>query len=211
MSSVFIIEDHHMTSRGLADYLASSGIWTIAGIAASFAGAKESLESLAPASRPDVIILDLQLGKESGFEVLAWLHSQAAFRTTPVLVFSQFDDTAHRNAALQLGAQGYVSKGEDNEAFAKALEKVLYNKGRAKKIVLAGQDQNGNPENPKDSLEAVLERLTPRETEILLLTRQGKSTRTIAASLNISPRTVENHLSCIHDKTGLRNRDIKKL
>jgi DNA-binding CsgD family transcriptional regulator len=58
---------------------------------------------------------------------------------------------------------------------------------------------------------AVFERLTRREAEVFLLLRDGHTNADIARALGISRRTVENHLGCVYDKTGLRKKDIEGL
>jgi NarL family two-component system response regulator LiaR len=207
MYSIFIVEDHSMTARGLAAFFTETGRWSITGTAASLEEAKRGLLAAGSVAEPGIILLDLQLADESGLHLIAWLREREGLKQTPVVVYSHFNDDAHRNAAIQIGAAAYVCKSQSG----RELEDTLL-------AVMAGAGDDAAPEEPdigpqKDTppLETMLTRLTKRETTIFLLLREGLSARQIAEKLYISRRTVENHLSCIYDKTGMRKKDIQDL
>jgi DNA-binding NarL/FixJ family response regulator len=217
MSKLFIIEDFIMMRRGLAAYCLETGRWELAGEAESVGEAKEKLLVLCRAGeRPDLVLLDLELGEESGLSLIPWLRAlwkrdaenDAAAESVPaVLVFSHFDDQSHRNAALHLGADGYLCKSASDKEMEKAMQRAIQRAATADESNLRPSPEKAGAA----SLETALELLTPRESEVFLLARQGFASRAIGRELGISPRTVENHLSCIRDKTGLRSRDIRGL
>jgi DNA-binding NarL/FixJ family response regulator len=204
MNSIFIVEDHRMTARGLAAWFAEGGRWTIAGTAAALEEAKQRLlETEAP---PGVILLDLQLsGGESGLNLIAWLREQNALKRIPVVVYSHFSDIAHRNAAIKLGAAAYICKSQSDRELEDALFKIMTGLHAGKTPMEASLD------NAAQKVEKMLDCLTKREAQIFLLVRESYSTQRIAAKLGISRRTVENHLSCVYDKTGIRRKDIAGL
>jgi NarL family two-component system response regulator LiaR len=111
-------------------------------------------------------------------------------------VYSSFDDYAHVSAALGMGVQAYICKRRSEQELEAALRATL----------------DGTP-YIDDTVQSKLNKtvnffslLTKRETEIFRLVTQGLSNRQIAEDLKISPRTVENILSCVYDKTGIRSR-----
>jgi len=204
MNSIFIVEDHSMTARGLAAWFAEKGRWTVTGTAAALAEAKQRLlETEAP---PGVILLDLQLsGGETGLHLIAWLREQKTLKKIPVVVYSHFSDTAHRNAAIRLGAAAYICKSQSDSELEDALFKIVTGSQANKPLMEASLD------NAAQKVEKMLNCLTMREAQIFLLAREGHSAQRIAAQLGISRRTVENRLSCIYDKTGIRKKDIAGL
>ena len=208
--SLIIIEDHPVIRHGLAAWFAQTGRWNISGAASSLADAKNMLAKVAA----DIVLLDIQLEDGWGLDIIPWLanHScgvntaapmTAQSVTTPLLtaplltaVYSAFDDYAHVSAAMSLGVKAYVTKrrseAELEAALLQALSGAIY-------IDEAAQTKLWNVTN-------IFSLLTKREAEILTLVKSGLSNKQIAGRLGISRRTVENILSCVYDKTGIRSR-----
>jgi DNA-binding NarL/FixJ family response regulator len=111
-------------------------------------------------------------------------------------VYSSFDDCAHVRTAVSLGVETYITKRRS----AQELENALLQALSGKKCIDEAAHLNLVNTNSKLTL------LTRREMEVLTLVKQKKSNKEIAAELVISHRTVENILSCVYDKTGLRSR-----
>jgi DNA-binding NarL/FixJ family response regulator len=111
-------------------------------------------------------------------------------------VYSIFNDYAHVNAAMSMGVRAYITKRRGAEELEAALEKAI--RGEIY-IDEEAQTRINNTEN-------LLRLLSNREREILFLVKSGHSNREIAAKIGISRRTVENILSCVYDKTGIRSR-----
>lgn len=103
---MFLVEDHPAVRQGLALLLGQNGI-TLCGSADSVRSAADGIAS----TDPTVVILDLALGGEDGLALIAWLREGG--RTTPVLIYSIFEDAPHVTAALKAGASGYVTKQAD--------------------------------------------------------------------------------------------------
>jgi len=197
MKTVVVIDDHDIVRSGLPSLLDKS--WQILGTAATLDEAKKLFKSLDNA--PDLILLDLQLGKEWGLDIIGD-KSFGRGKFPPVLVFSVYDDFAHINAALRSGAKGYVCKSQNTADLLTAMEDV----------------SSGKYSFPPDMLQhhAVtsdrLQSLNKREHTIFFLVQQGKTNKEIADEMGVTLRTIENNLSILYDKTGVKNRqELEKL
>ena len=191
ITNIVIIEDHPIVSEGLTSYLTKTGRWNVAGTASSIAAAKELLD----VTHTKIILLDIQLEDGWGLEILPWFVTRTENKPI-VAVYSAFDDYAHVNAALSLGVRAYITKRHG----ARELEKVLLN-------TLSGEmyiDDMAqiNLHNTANGISI----LTKREKEIFSMVKTGLHNRQIATRLGISHRTVENILSCVYDKFGIRSR-----
>ncbi|GHV25176.1 DNA-binding response regulator [Spirochaetia bacterium] len=206
MNSIVIIEDHPVMRKGLAAWFAGTGRWQVLGIAAGLAEARDLFAEMA--ALPDILLLDIQLSPEDGgaedaigLDIIPWLRERFG-KTPPVVVYSQFDDYAHANAALGFGVRAYVCKSRDGEE----LEAVLH-------AALRGEVSIDKAVEPKfRNADYTQKLLTRREAEILRRLWEGQSNKHIASALGISLRTVENHLSRIYYKTGIASRaDLRKM
>ncbi|GHV11740.1 DNA-binding response regulator [Spirochaetia bacterium] len=206
MNSIVIIEDHPVMRKGLAAWFAGTGRWQVLGIAAGLAEARALFAKLA--ALPDILLLDIQLSPENGgaedtigFDIIPWLREQFG-KTPPVVVYSQFDDYAHANAALGFGVRAYVCKCRDEEKLEAALHAALRGEVSIDKAV-----------EPRFRNAADIQKLlTRREAEIVKRLWEGESNKHIAAALCLSLRTVENHLSRIYYKTGIASRaDLREM
>ena len=204
MKSVVIIEDHEMMRAGLA--LRLEGRWHIAGEAGSIREVKALFTRLAQApesSPPDLVLLDIELGTDWGLDILRAKFFTSVFKgNPPVLIYSAYNDFAHINAALRSGARGYIYKTQGVDDLLEAMEKVA-----------AGTDVF--PPFLLRRLAAVSDLvmgLTKREREIFTMVQRGMNNNEIAAGLGVSIRTIENNLSILYDKTGVKNRrELEKL
>jgi len=190
---IVIIEDHPVMREGLAAWFEGTGRWRIMGTASTLAEAKDLL----PGTQADIILLDIQLEDGWGLDVIPWLSSQTEFAQGPIMaVYTVYNDYAHVRASLSLGVRSYVckrrSEQELEEALLVALSGGLYIDDSAQKRL----------QNVTD----LFSLLTKREAEILTLVKSGLPNKEIAANLGLSRRTVENILSCVYDKTGIRSR-----
>jgi NarL family two-component system response regulator LiaR len=202
---IVIIEDHPVMRKGLASYFAGTGRWRVMGTASRLAEARELLTGIKAEAEADVLLLDIQLEDGWGLDIIPWLAEQARLKNPGVpvqnarplmAVYTSFNDYAHVRTALSMGVRAYVCKNrgeaELEAALQTALNGTLY-------IDDTAQTRLDNTLN-------LFSLLTRRETEILRLVKSGFSNKQIASRLEISPRTVENILSCVYDKTGIRSR-----
>ena len=119
--NLFIVDDHFMLRKGIAAYLEEKTFWRITG---TFADSKSCLEELnrAASELPEIIIIDIQLGKESGFELVSQIKS--AFPQIKIVIYSMFDTLGFKLQAKDLGAQGFISKASSDEKLVACLNTV---------------------------------------------------------------------------------------
>jgi DNA-binding NarL/FixJ family response regulator len=204
MNTVVIIDDHEIIHTGLSAWLKSS--WRIAGEASSLKEAEVLFAGLA--EWPDLVLLDIELSGDWGLDLIGVLRNNVSHYPAstgvipPVLVYSMYNDYAHINAALRAGAQGYICKSQSMEDLLAAMDGVV----------------SGNAVFPVSLIRRLTKvsdlmlSLTKREREIFDMVQRRFRNKEIAAALGISVRTVENNLSNIYDKTGVKYRDdLEKL
>jgi DNA-binding NarL/FixJ family response regulator len=194
---VMIVDDHPIWRDALERDLADAG-WLVVG---AFADAESAVRA-APALRPDVVLMDLQLPGMSGVDGAGALVAlDAAVR---VLMFSSSGEDADVLAAVKVGAIGYLVKSaaraELLEAVRRSAEgRATFSPGLA--ALVLGEYRRVRRDEPDPA--AVL---TDRETEILRMVSTGQTARQIAERLVVSHRTVENHIQNTLRKLQLHNR-----
>jgi NarL family two-component system response regulator LiaR len=193
MQTILLVDDHVMIRRGLAARLTAAGRFIILGEAASLGEALGFLVNLDTA--PDLIILDIELGDENGLALIGGIPERGG-RKPAVLVYSVFEDPFRIQSALHRGARGFVSKASGETELLAAIDAVL-----AGKLWLDPRLELKNSDTP--DLYALF---TRREREIMELVQKRYDNIKIAKTLNLKPRTVENYLSRIYDKTGAASR-----
>jgi DNA-binding NarL/FixJ family response regulator len=163
----------------------------------------EALELVA-ALRPDVLVLDLIMPGLDGLEVLERLRQ--TYPEVRVLLMTASEQAGPLIGALEGGAAGYLSKRASPEELRQA---VITTHGGGSVITPALADHLLRELPNQSGVEAqrrVRALLGPREVEVLRGVAQGKTDIEIGKHLYISPRTVQNHLTRIREKTGLRRR-----
>jgi DNA-binding NarL/FixJ family response regulator len=156
-------------------------------------------------SRPDLLVLDLELPDADGFQVLSDLDD--ADRPAAVLVLSDHTAGDMVLRALRLGARGYVTKAEGLRGLASTIRRVL----AGERVIAPSLEQDAVlalgrfAQRAREGAEVAAE-LTSRERQVLELLSDGHTMRQIATRLSISPRTVETHVAKIYRKLGVRTR-----
>ena len=148
--------------------------------------------------KPDVTIIDINLPDVSGFELMRRIRKDDP--DAKIIMFSMNDDPAFVVRAVELGAQGYVSKGDDPRLFVKAVRKVAAGEHfitpqLAEAVTFSGAAIKANP----------VSQMTPRELEILRLLGRGDKIVEVAEALAISYKTVANTTSLLKQKLGAKN------
>lgn len=203
--AVLLVDDHRTVLWGLEKLIdGEMPRMQVVGKATNGAAAIE----LAAEKRPDVVVLDLDLGGESGLDIIPHLVNGRGAR---VLVLTGTRDNKLHELAILRGACGLVLKHEPAETLCKAIEKVHQGQlwldrattGRIF-IELSKPEQAQAHERGKPKLES----LTPRERDVVryVVLDPGADNQTIAGRLQIGEHTLRNHLSRIYDKLGVTNR-----
>jgi len=197
---VVIVDDHHVTRRGLLLLLDDDPQLTVAGEAAN----REDALTVAQREHPDVILLDLSLGRDSGLDLLPDL--LALVSNTKVVIFTGLDDAEIHARALGLGAKGVVLKGDPLESIVEAIRHVHNGGVWMAPALMAGllaQISRGRTVQEADPEAARIAGLTEREREIVILVAEGVPPEQIAARLFITEGRLRNLLTGIFKKLGV--------
>ncbi len=200
---VMVVDDHPMWRDGVARDLTEAGL----DIVATAANGTEALNR-APAARPHVVVLDLQIPSPNGVEVTAALvEADPAVR---VLILSASGEQQDVLDAVKAGATGYLVKSASRAELVAAVLRVaegdtVFTPGLAGLVLGEYRRLLDSPRAPgSDGPDTP--RLTERETEVLRLVAKGLSYKQIAERLFLSHRTVQNHVQNTLRKLQLHNR-----
>jgi two-component system, NarL family, response regulator DevR len=194
---VFLVDDHEVVRRGVAEVLEEDPDIAVVGEAGSVA---EALARV-PAVRPDVTVVDMRLPDGDGAEVCRRL--RAAVPDLKCLVLTSFPDEDAVAAAVAAGASGYLLKQVRGSALVQAVRTV------AGGGTLFGQDgvpapRPGRPRSPERDKRLAL--LTDQERTVLMLIGEGLTNRQIGERMGLAEKTVKNYTSHLLAKLGLERR-----
>jgi len=196
---VLIVEDHHLLRRGLRAMVAALPDFDVIGEAKD---GKEAVRQ-AVALQPDLILMDLSLPLMTGIEATAQIKGRQPH--VHIIALTAFKTEEYVHQALRAGVDGYVMKDVSYEELLAALRSVMAGKKFLSPDV-SGQLvntflQRGTTPRPISPWE----QLTARERGILKLIAEGRTNRSAAEFLNVSPKTVEKHRGNLMRKLGLAN------
>ena len=191
---ILIADDHEIVRHGLRRLLETQPGWEVCGEAANGREAVAKARQL----KPDVAILDFGMPELNGAEATRQILQDSP--RTEVMILTMHDAEPLIREVLEAGARGYVLKSDASRDLVAAVQALLAHKTflspAVSKLVVDGYLRGAEVETPAD-------RLTPREREIVQLVAEGRSNKEIAATLNISIKTVEAHRSHIMQKLSL--------
>jgi two-component system invasion response regulator UvrY len=192
MSDIYLVDDHAMMRDGLRAVLEDAGHRVVG-------ESDNPTEALAEIVRlvPTVLLLDLQLGQRSGFELLEQLVKRKL--GTRVVMLTMSAQPRHVAEAMRLGAHGYVLKGSPAREVLQAVDAVAAGRkhlgGEVAELAVAGLTQAGEASG--------IESLSVRERQVILLVVQGQTSVAIGEQLHLSPKTVESYRSRLMAKLGV--------
>jgi DNA-binding NarL/FixJ family response regulator len=194
---VVLADDHPVVRTGLTALLGTLPDVEVVGVAADGRQAVKEVVLL----RPDVALLDLQMPGLDGFAATREIGRLAP--KVGVLVLTMFDDDDSVFAAMRAGARGYVVKGAEQDEIGRAIRAVaageaIFSPGVASRVLrfFAAPPPVVDP----------FPELTSREREVLDLLAAALPNAAIATRLELSPKTVANHLSSIFTKLQVADR-----
>ncbi|QAY64131.1 response regulator transcription factor [Xylanimonas allomyrinae] len=193
---VFLVDDHEVVRRGVADLLGAEPDLEVVGEAGTAAEAVARVPALAP----DVVVLDVRLPDGDGVTVCRELR---ATLDVACLMLTSFDDDDALFDAILAGAAGYVLKQVRGTDLVEAIRTVAAGGStldpRAAERVMARMRSQARNDDP-------LAALTHQEQRILALIGQGMTNRQIGAELFLAEKTVKNYVSSLLAKLGLERR-----
>jgi two-component system response regulator DevR len=191
---VLIVEDHQVVADGLSALINDQEDMTVVGTAGSVSDSILRTTEL----MPDVVLMDFRLGDGTGADAGTAIRQ---VRPEIKLVFlTREDSDAARFAALEAGASAFIHKSRAASEVVDAIR------------VVAGGGSLFTPRtisallNKRREAETQLERLTPREKEVLRLMAEGAASRDIASRLGISYTTVRTHIRSLGSKLGVHSK-----
>ncbi|MBN9790022.1 DNA-binding response regulator [Pseudonocardia sp. TMWB2A] len=197
--SVFLLDDHEIVRRGLAQLLGMEDDIEIVGEAGTAAQALARI----PALRPDVALLDVRLPDGDGVSVCRDLRS-AVVPPPACLMLTSYSDDEALFGAIMAGAAGYLLKQVAGVDLVGAVRTVAAGGSlldpRATAAVLARLRTGGSDPDPR------YDTLSPQEQRILGLVADGLTNRQIGATLHLAEKTVKNYVSSILHKLGFSRR-----
>jgi DNA-binding NarL/FixJ family response regulator len=206
---VIIADDHHLVRQGIRALLEKAGDIEVVAEAADGQEAVELVERLAP----DVLVMDIAMPRMNGNQATERVRALGA--VTQVVILSMYSDETLVRQALRSGAKGYLLKRSVTEELLLAVRAAsrgeIYLSPAISESIVAEfltLQTDADASSP-------LERLTPREREVLQLISEGHTNSAIAQILTVSVKTVEKHRANlmsklnVHDLAGLMRVAIK--
>ncbi len=194
---LMIIDDHSMVREGLKQLLELDENLKVISEAADGIEGLKKLETV----KPDVLLLDINLPNMNGLEMLKVMRERRM--DVKVLILTIHNEIDYLMRAVEIGCNGYVLKDSDSNLLKKAIYSIYNGEDfiqpsltPALNAGLAG----------KATMDEKVNELTRREVEVLKLIAEGLFNKEIAAKLDISERTVKNHVSNIFKKIDVSDR-----
>jgi two-component system, NarL family, nitrate/nitrite response regulator NarL len=200
---VMMVDDHKVVRSGLRMLIESHPRMKVVGEA----GKGSDALAVAAQEHPEVILLDLVLGKEAGADLIPGL--LAASEESRILIFTALHDEEEHRRAVRLGAMGVLNKEASTELMIKAIEKVYEGEFWLDRFMTASLlSEMRRPAEPKkqETTEDKTARLTARERDVISLVGKGLKNKQIAERLSISESTVRHHLTSVFNKLEVGDR-----
>lgn len=198
--SVLLVEDNELTRVGLRTLLSGFDQFNVVGECETVADAVRLARDL----KPDVVLLDIRLREESGFDACRQI--QQLGLDIGVLFLTSFADDEILFEAITSGADGYLLKEINSQGLISAIENVAAGRSildpAVTRRVLARLRQTGAAISGEDRLA----RLSPQESRVVALVAEGKTNREIGEAMGLSEKTVKNYLSNAMEKLNTSRR-----
>ena len=203
MLQILIADDHEVARRGIRALLESHPGWEVC---AEAGDGREALE-LAITRKPDVVLLDIGMPNLNGLEAARQI--SAALPEAGILILTMHDTDNMVREVLRAGARGFLLKSDAGRDLVAAVEAVQRQRtfftSRVSQMVLEGfLDRNANGDfNAPAEIPSDL--LTSREREVIQLLAEGRTSKEVAVTLNLSVKTAETHRTNLMRKLGLHS------
>lgn len=194
---VMLADDHILMREGIRQLLEFGG--SIEVIAEANDG-DECIEVLQE-MKPQILLLDINMPKKNGIEVLEEIKKRNL--DVKVLILTVHNEIEYLMKAIEIGVDGYILKDSESSELKKAINLIIGGESYIQpKLIPALNKRLVTRDIDKDKINS----LTDRELEVLIQVANGMFNKEIATTLNISERTVKNHVSNIFKKIGVSDR-----
>jgi RNA polymerase sigma factor (sigma-70 family) len=196
---VFLADDHTVIRDGLRFMLEAQGDITVVGDAADGRQAVNQVQKL----KPDVVIMDIAMPELNGIEATQQIRQTCP--STQVVILSVYSNAEHIFRALQAGARGYLLKESAGKEVVSAVRTVRVGRRYLSRKIAETMIDDYVHQRESTEAKSPLERLSPREREVLQLVVEGKSSKEIANIIHLSPKSVETYRSRLMQKLNVNN------
>lgn len=199
--SVLLVDDHNLFRSGIRSLLQRHADFSVVGEAADGVEGVKRAKQL----QPDVVLLDLNMPGISGLQTLQLILQDCP--KTAVIMLTVSEDAEDLTVALKAGARGYLVKNIETDFLVRAIRRAASGEAVVAETMTAkliAQLQGGASQRVEPPSE--LDKLTPREKEILACLARGESNKGIARTLNVAESTVKIHVQNILKKLNLSSR-----
>ena len=196
-TKVMLVDDHALIREGIKQLLEFDGSIDVIEQASDGAECLEKLQHV----QPDILLLDINMPNVNGIEVLEEIKKKNI--PVKVLMLTVHSEAEYLVQAVDIGANGYILKDSGSEELKKAIQSVMDGDSYIQPSLIPSLNSRlVNRDIDKEKIAA----LTKREMEILTQIAGGMFNKEIAMNLNISERTVKNHISKIFKKIDVSDR-----
>jgi DNA-binding NarL/FixJ family response regulator len=204
MLRILIADDHEVARRGIRAMLESHPGWEVCGEAKD---GREAVE-LASKEKPDLILLDIGMPNLNGLEAARQI--LAVSPDIAILILTMHDSDQVVREVLRAGARGFLLKSDAGRDLVAAVEALQLQRTffttRVSQMVLDGfLDRDNRPDGTERNQEDFDDVLTGREREVIQLLAEGKTSKEVAVTLNLSVKTAETHRTNLMRKLGLHS------
>jgi len=198
-TKLFLADDHAVVRDGMQALLEAEPDFTVLGTAANGREAVRQVQKL----NPDVVVMDIAMPELNGIEATAQIREVSP--STKVVMLSMHDSAEHIFRALKAGAHAYLLKESAGKEVVAAVRAVRAGRRYLSQRIEENLIDDYVLQRQIASAESPLEKLSPREREILQLVVEGKTSAEIAETLFISRKTVETYRSRMMEKLGIKD------
>ena len=203
MLRILIADDHELARRGIRSLLESHPDWEVCGEAKD---GREAVE-LANGTKPDVILLDIGMPNLNGLEAARQI--LAASPEVAILILTMQDSDQVVREVLRAGARGFLLKSDAGHDLVAAVEALQLQRTffttRVSQMVLEGFLERDKPDGHHARRDDSDDVLTGREREVIQLLAEGKTSKEVAVTLNLSVKTAETHRTNLMRKLDLHS------
>lgn len=198
---ILIVDDHLMVRKGLSALIQGIPDFMLVGEAEDGSQAIEMYRKL----RPDIVLMDIVMPRVSGIEAIRAI--RAGDSTANVIALTSFSDEQLISQALSAGARGFLYKDVSVDELINAIRQAHLGQVILDSDAMSALMSKLEPSQTRERhIEYGEVKLSPRERDVLRLLVKGKSTKQMAAILNIQPSTIKQALSSLYQKLGANNR-----